>query len=640
MKKRILSIVCAAALILSTSSCAEDSPSQGVASQQTSQSSDDAVQQTTSAAEQTAVTTTTNTSAVTEQSTPKPESTSTATTTTTAEQISSQPEMDVPVSTTAATTATSTVTSTATSTVTSTVTSASTTASAATTTTAVTTTSASTTSKTSAATSATSTSVTTTATTATVCTSAPIEQENPVEADFFAVYEAEDASLHGSLRTGYDSTASGGAVVEQFESDSDYLSFTIDVPVSALYDITFVSSGIGSYKENYAYIDGSQIGMFTSENGVYTDYTIPSVSISEGRHELKILKSWGWMKLDCIKLQSSKGIDDDVYNVSDRLINKNADKRTKELFSYLSDCYGEYILSGQVCDGGINGAEFSAIHDVTGKYPAILGLDMMDYTPSRANLGTRSDAVERAIEFSEMGGIVTFCWHWNAPTYSLKSGNDSNGHPRWWGGFYTDNTNFNFEAALDGRDSEGMKAIDNDIKEIALQLKRLEEEGVPVIWRPLHEASGGWFWWGAQGAEAYKKLWIYLYEQLTYKYECNNLIWVFNGQASDWYPGDKYVDIIGEDIYPGNRVYSPQSAKFTQAVEYSDTNKIVALTENGCVFDIDIAVQANVMWGWFNTWGGEFTVSGGKYSENFTEKEIIQKAYDSKYVLTLDELDW
>ncbi len=56
--------------------------------------------------------------------------------------------------------------------------------------------------------------------------------------------------------------------------------------------------------------------------------------------------------------------------------------------------------------------------------------------------------------------------------------------------------------------------------------------------------------------------------------------------------------------------------------------------------DIDMAGQINAMWAWFNTWGGEFAVSGGKYSEKFTELPIIKKAYDSKYVLTLDEPDW
>ena len=95
---------------------------------------------------------------------------------------------------------------------------------------------------------------------------------------------------------------------------------------------------------------------------------------------------------------------------------------------------------------------------------------------------------------------------------------------------------------------------------------------------------------------------------------------------------------MGEYIYPGKQVYSPQTAKFVEAVEYSGENKIVALTENGCVFDIDRAFATDTKWAWFNTWGGSFAVNGSEYSEEYTEKDILKKAYDSEYVISLDEL--
>ena len=191
---------------------------------------------------------------------------------------------------------------------------------------------------------------------------------------------------------------------------------------------------------------------------------------------------------------------------------------------------------------------------------------------------------------------------------------------------------------MNGADPYGKEALDKDIAEIAKQLLRLQDAGVPVLWRPLHEASGGWFWWGAKGAEPYKQLWIYLYDQLTNVYGCNNLIWVWNGQAKDWYPGDEYVDIIGEDIYADNHSYSAQNAKFIELLDYADANKIIALTENGVVFDIDNVVATNARWAWFNTWNGDFVVKYGKYSETYTEKDILKKAYDSEHVITLDEM--
>lgn len=451
------------------------------------------------------------------------------------------------------------------------------------------------------------------------------------------IYEAENAELHGNLFIANDNSCSGKKTVEKFENDTDYVCFIIDIPKDGIYNLTFVSKGLGSYTVNNAIIDGTSIGIFTSKGEKQTESTISDVSISKGKHELKITKSWGWISLDCIKINSAPDISDEIYNTNRNLVNKNADSETEKLFNYLSDCYGKYIISGQTCNGGFYGNEFTAIYNQTGKRPAILGLDMMDYTPSRALLGAKSDAVEKAIEFSDMGGIVTFCWHWNAPTEYLKSEIDDK-NPRWWGGFYTTNSTFSIANVMDGQDTNGKAAIDRDIAEIASQLNRLGDAKVPIIWRPLHEASDGWFWWGADGAEAYKKLWIYLYEELTYKYECNNLIWVFNGQHSDWYPGDEYVDIIGEDIYPGQRVYSPQTTKFREATEYSNSKKIVALTENGCLFDIDKALLSNTMWAWFCTWGGEFITDGSSFSDKYIEPDILKKMYTSKYVITFDDL--
>ncbi len=481
----------------------------------------------------------------------------------------------------------------------------------------------------------------TTATTASTTTTAAKPRPEPEEAESFSRrYEAEAAKLGGGLSISDNGACSGGKMVEKFESDRDVIEFTVDIPTNGMYDLTFCSAGIGSYKENNILLDGGGIGVFQSQNGVFTEYVVPSVSMTAGRHSIRITKSWGWMQLDYIEISTAEGIDDKLYDVTAGLANPNAAARTVDLYEYLRDSYGKLVISGQVCDDGIYGREFTAIHDATGEYPAMLGLDMMDYTPSRVALGAGSDAVDRAIEFGKKGGIVTFCWHWNAPTEYMKSGNDENGNPRWWGAFYTRNTNFDIAKVMNGQDAAGKAAIDRDIAEIAKQLNRLDDAGVPVLWRPLHEGSGGWFWWGAKGADAYKKLWVYMYEQLTYKYECNNLIWVYNGQAADWYPGDEYVDIVGEDIYPGERVYSPQTAKFTEASEYSEENKIVALTENGCLFDIEQAVQSNTMWAWFNTWCGEFVVNGSAYSERYTEKDMLKKVYTSEYVITLDELDW
>lgn len=467
-------------------------------------------------------------------------------------------------------------------------------------------------------------------------TTTTVKQEDDKPLNFSKTYEAENGKFSGGVAVISNDSASGGKSVGKFESNSSYCQISITVPADAVYDIVIRSKAIGSYKENDLYADGKKVGTFVSKQDNFSDYTVCAVTLKKGSHTLTVKKSWGWIELDKITVKTGAKISDSTYNVTSSLVNKNSTANTKKLYSFLKDSYGKYVITGQQCDGGINGTEFKAIKNLTGDYPALLGLDLMDYTPSRTAFGASSSTVEKAIEFADKGGIVTLCWHWNAPTeYLYSTANNSDG---WWGGFYTKSSNFDIAKVMNGQDAKGKKLIDRDIKEIAKQLKRLEKAGVPVIWRPLHEASGGWFWWGAKGPDAYKKLWKYLYNELTNTYGCNNLIWVYNGQSADWYPGDEYVDIVGEDIYPGNHVYDPQVSRFKQAINYGSKTKITALTENGCIFDIDSAVSINALWCWFMTWGNEFTVNGSNYSEKYTEKSVIKKMYASKYSLTLGSL--
>ncbi len=467
-------------------------------------------------------------------------------------------------------------------------------------------------------------------------TTTTLKQTDDKPLNFSKTYEAENGKLSNDMSVISGGNASGGKSVGKFESDRSYCQIKINVPSDGIYDIVIRSMGIGGPKENDIYTDGKKVGTFTSENNKFSDYTVSAVSLTKGDHNIHIIKSWGWIELDKITVKTGAKISNSTYNITSSLVNKNSTANTKKLYSFLKDSYGKYVITGQQCDGGINGNEFKAIKNLTGDYPALLGLDMMDYTPSRTALGASSSAVEKAIEFANKGGIVTFCWHWNAPTEYLNS--TANSPDGWWGGFYTQSSKFDIAKVMNGQDAKGKKLLDRDIKEIAKQLKRLEKAGVPVIWRPLHEGSGGWFWWGAKGSDAYKKLWKYLYKELTNTYGCNNLIWVYNGQSADWYPGDEYVDIVGEDIYPGNHVYDPQVSRFKQAINYGSKTKITALTENGCIFDIDSAVSINALWSWFMTWGGEFTVNGSNYSEKYTEKSVIKKMYASKYSLTLGSL--
>lgn len=149
---------------------------------------------------------------------------------------------------------------------------------------------------------------------------------------------------------------------------------------------------------------------------------------------------------------------------------------------YLGSIYGKSILSGQQ-----DQASLDWVTQNVGKTPAILGLDLMDYTESRTSRGASSTDVDKAISFSKKGGIVTFCWHWGAPTGLYDSADQP-----WWSGFYTAATDFDVEKALRDTNNANYTLLMKDIDTVAVQLKKLQDAGVPVIWRPLHEAEGGW----------------------------------------------------------------------------------------------------------------------------------------------------
>lgn len=448
------------------------------------------------------------------------------------------------------------------------------------------------------------------------------------------VYEGEEALFTGNAFAQKASGCSGTGYADGlFTAGEDVITFQVEVPYNYYYDLTFKASSGGAEKYNYISVDGQEVGELGTHSSDFEDCSIEHIYLEAGKHDIGVTCYWGYTKIDCLTVLLGEALDESIYDVSAELINPNAGDSAKRLMKYLTDIYGDYFLTGQYGDDGFFSNEVQAIANVTGEFPAVLGLDMIEYSPSRVENGSQSQCVERAIDWWERGGIVTMCWHWNAPSKYLTGD--------WFSGFRKEATNINLEKIMNGEDEEGYMLLMEDIDAIAAQLQRLQDADVPILWRPLHEASGGWFWWGGSGAEAYKKLWILLYDRLTNEYGLNNLIWLWNGQSAEWYPGDEYVDIIGEDIYPGNQVSTSQIVKYIEAVNYTSTHKMVVLSENGCVFDPELAYRDGAMWGFYCTWGGEFvlkTKSLNRYTENYTTEEVLKKMYSSPVSLTLGEL--
>lgn len=147
-----------------------------------------------------------------------------------------------------------------------------------------------------------------------------------------------------------------------------------------------------------------------------------------------------------------------------------------------------------------------------------------------------------------------------------------------------------------GEKNEVFKAY---LDTIAFYANALEKENIPVIFRPFHEDTGGWFWWGsANTAESYRSLYAYTRDYLESK-GVHNMLYVYspNGpleteaEYMSRYPGDAYVDILAFDYYNDFNTYPAEAD--TSFFDHLDQtcqvvsslakqhNKLAAISETG-----------------------------------------------------------
>jgi mannan endo-1,4-beta-mannosidase len=437
-------------------------------------------------------------------------------------------------------------------------------------------------------------------------------------------YEAEDGILTGidvqTLVKGF----SGNGYVTNFDQDGDSVEFSVNIPSAGIYNVTIGYRAHFGDKTLNLELNGKASGDVTiAKSADFTSATAGKLLFNKGVNSLKIVKGWGWYDIDYIEVNNEDNSVTYTHSALVPLSNAKATKETRQLFHYLQDQYGKTILSGQQ---NINNVTW--IESKTGEKPAVIGFDFMDYSPSRVTFGAKSSETDSAIRWHQQGGIVTFAWHWNAPKDLLNTSERP-----WYKGFYTDATTFDVKKALANPDSEEYKLLLSDIDAIAVQLKKLQVANVPVLWRPLHEAEGGWFWWGAKGSAPAKELYRIMYDRLTNVHQLNNLIWVWNSVAKDWYPGDDVVDIVSYDSYPAAGDTSPVYQKYENLVKLVDDRKVVALSENGPIPDPDLLQEFRADWSWFCTWDGYFLTDGIQ-----NKLDHVIKLYKHEYVVTLDEL--
>ena len=296
------------------------------------------------------------------------------------------------------------------------------------------------------------------------------------------------------------------------------------------------------------------------------------------------------------------------------LSNPDSTAETQAVYDYINEIYKTKIISGQQESTWMQGGadyEMNYISDVTGKLPAIRGLDYMHMDFDGVN--------KRAVEWWEKGGIVTICWHCG-PDFRGEWTNCMNEVINDWDAALTEGTP-EYEKLIAGMDMGG-KA-----------LQELRDAGVPVLWRPFHELDGGWFWWSKGGADNFKKLWKIMYDRYTNYWGLNNLIWVYGyshanpRSMEEWYVGDEYCDIVGADSYNKGANQSLYKA-VNMLVE---DRKPICFHECGTIPTSKELTDHGALWCFFMTWHTSYITD-----EN--NKDALKSIYNDDYVITLDEL--
>lgn len=312
---------------------------------------------------------------------------------------------------------------------------------------------------------------------------------------------------------------------------------------------------------------------------------------------------------------AAPNIDQDIHQTADTLtIKYEKSKEAVKILEYLREIYGMKTLSGTMANVNWNINEAEWVFQHTGKYPAIAFFDYisLDYSPAQWIDYSNIDVLE---EWWNANGLIGASWHWRVP---CVKGSDERHYTPGDGSVDVSTgirTTTSFSAAkATVKGTWENEIVNADLEKITGYLKLLCDKNIPVIWRPLHEAAGNiynytdgkaWFWWGNDGAEAYKKLWIYMYEYF-YKEGLDNLIWVWTSQTkdNDFYPGNEYVDLIGRDLYPTEQE-SKNIEYYTKQFEtltYSYPEKMVALSECGGVATISQQWEKGTKWLFFMPW--------------------------------------
>lgn len=271
---------------------------------------------------------------------------------------------------------------------------------------------------------------------------------------------------------------------------------------------------------------------------------------------------------------------------------RSATPETAAMLAGLNQAAGEGIMFGHQDDlsygiGWVYPAGESDVKRITGDYPAVYGMDLGD-------IEHRSPVNLDSVPFSDMrtfvdriwsrGGVITFSWHVD----NLLTGGTA------W-----DVSSGRVVASVlpGGERHEEFRAWLDNLAEFLASLKDDQGVAIPVIFRPWHEHTGSWFWWGQNlcTTEEFVALWRFTFDYLCGEKNLHNLLFAYSsggdidsiGQYLERYPGDDYVDLMGFDYYQmpdaGNNSFRENVSRVLGIVTEAAVahGKLAALTEAG-----------------------------------------------------------
>ncbi len=446
--------------------------------------------------------------------------------------------------------------------------------------------------------------------------------------------EAENAN-YSNCAVVSDKKYSNGEALKLTEETAK-ITFDVNIDKKGKYTLFVAGDGIGGSKIVNCSVNGSS-GQFSLDS--YTEVEIGTIFLAEGKNNIVITPNWTWFDIDYIRIDSPK--DEYHFDIAVAPVDEKATDAAKKMYSFLYDNFGKKTISGIMTGdmGSANGDitnhdDVKAVYKVSGKYPALVGFDFIFATGRTENEAWCKDYTKKALELAKdtylRGGLPAFSWHWHDPSRKTDS-------------FMVEDSNISISQALnsDGSwntSSDLYKYIIHDIDIIADYFLDLQEAGVACIFRPLHEASGGWFWWGRNKKPAdFVKLYQLVFEEMTQVKGVHNVLWVWNAGADDidWNPGEKYYDIVSADIYNQAFDYSSNAGMFDKLKTLTQGRKIIALSENGPIPDIEKQSEEDAMWSWWMPW---YQTWEGKFVDQ-TSPEQWRKCMNDERIITLQDMN-